>query len=1367
MRVLPVPEPTKWCVWGNMMSSCRRTIFGALAFLCCLLSCVTAQPTAAAPPSSNISPSPAIQITQAINPAQMTPMQTNVRPEATAANDLGAVADDFPMDHMLLLLHRPDAQEQALEQLMSEQLDQNSPNFHNWLTAEQFGQYGLVAEDLDAINGWLQAQGFTVNEVFSNGVVVDFSGTAGQIRQSFQTEIHNLNVNGTAHIANMSVPEIPSALSPAVVGIVSMNDFRPHTNFKPRPEYTYTNANGTFYALVPADLAKIYNFGPLFTASPTAINGAGQTIALVEDTNVFSTADITTFRSTFGLVAATFTQAHPENCTNPDVLVGNDGEAELDVEWAGAAAPGAALELVSCADTSASFGGLIAMQKLLNAGSPPPIWSVSYSNCEAENGATANAAYVTTYQQAASAGVSVFVASGDQGAANCDAGDNVTAATHGVGVNAFASTPYNVAVGGTDFGDGYANTYSTYWNSNNAAAFGSAKSYINEIPWNDSCAGVLVSTIAGFSVSYGSSGFCNSSLGEEFLTIAAGSGGPSACATGSPSIGGVVGGSCRGTAKPSWQSGILGNPVDGVRDIPDVSLFASNGFWGHYYVYCYTNAAGGGASCGGAPSTWVGAGGTSFASPIMAGIQALVNQKTHSHQGNPNPTYYALAAAEYGASGSTSCNSSKGNLVGSSCIFYDVTQGDMDVNCTGTHNCYRPSGTNGVLSLSNSAYQPAYGTTTGWDFATGIGSVNAANLVNNWPGSGGTKLVFSVEPNGTYASGAAITVKVSVENSAGTVITTDTSAIALTLSGGTPGATLGGTTTVNAIAGVATFSNLTVNKAGTSYTLSATDGSLTGASSSTFNISAGTAKQLSFTTQPPTTLQSGAPFGVTVTVQDAAGNTVTGSSATVALALSGTNGGASLSGTATRSASSGVATFTGLSVDLIGSYTLQASSSGLTNGTSGSFSITPGTAAKLAFTTSPPTSAQSGAPFGAAVTVEDAAGNPITGSNATVALTLSGGTTGATLSGVTATNASSGVATFTGLSVNKVGTAYVLNATSSGLTGIASGTFNITPGTAAKLVFTTQPPTSTQSNKSFAAAVSVEDAAGNIVTSNTSTVTLSLINNITGATLTGGSAAAASGVATFSLSVNNAGIGYQLRAADGSLTVATSNAFNVTSGIPATITFSVQPSNAVAGVAIAPAIVVQVLDISSVPVVGDTVTLTIATNPGGSAITSGGPVATDASGNATFNNVSLNRVGAAYTLTAADGVVQSAASNPFDISIGPAAQLVFTTQPVNLLVGGILNMIAVTEEDAAGNVIADNSSSADFTIAACGGSVDLGSVILSNGVGTLSGSQRFYTAAVGLQIDATTGAVSGTSANFNVSANAGFIFANGFDTCRL
>lgn len=672
------------------------------------------------------------QITQAPNNNDRVTLEGNVSPFATTTNDRGRVDDSTKLDHMFLQLNRTGDRETALDTLIQQQTTVGSPNYHKWLNAAEFGQqYGPSQMDIDAITSWLTSQGFTVNRVYESGMAIDFSGTAGQVRSAFGTEIHHLSVNGENHIANMSNPQIPAAFASAVQGIVSLNDFRPHVNYKPHGDYTFTSSGSTYQAVTPSDLAKIYNLTPLFNEG---VNGTGQTIVLIEDTNVYSTADITTFRSTFGLPTANFSQVHPSSCTNPGDVTGNDGEAELDVEYAGAAAPYATLELASCADTSATFGGLIAVQNLINGTSVPTIMSISYGECEAANGATANAAYISAYQQAASEGVSVFVSAGDEGAASCDADESN--ATHGVAVSGFASTPYNVAVGGTDFGDTYAGTNSTYWSSTNSSTYESALSYIPEIPWNDSCASSLISSKSGYSTPYGKSGFCNSSTGKEYyLTTASGSGGPSGCASGSPSTSEVVSGSCKGTAKPSWQS-IVGNPSDGVRDIPDVSLFAANGAWGHYYVYCYSNTAGQGVACTGAPSGWAGAGGTSFASPIMAGIQALVNEKVGAAQGNPAPTYYSLANTEYGTSGSNTCNSSNGNTVGSSCVFYDITQGDMDVNCTGSHGCYKPSGTYGVLSTSTSAYDKAYGTGTGWDFATGIGSVNAYNLVNAWPTGG-------------------------------------------------------------------------------------------------------------------------------------------------------------------------------------------------------------------------------------------------------------------------------------------------------------------------------------------------------------------------------------------------------------------------------------------------------------------------------------------------------------------------------------------------------------------------------------------------------------------------------------------------------
>jgi subtilase family serine protease len=239
-----------------------------------------------------------------------------------------------------------------------------------------------------------------------------------------------------------------------------------------------------------------------------------------------------------------------------------------------------------------------------------------------------------------------------------------------------------------------------------------------------------------FSTTYGTSGFCGSSTGERYyLNVVAGSGGPSNCATGASSTFGISNGTCHGNAKPSWQTG-TGVPADGVRDPPDVSPFAADGVWGHYLVFCWSDARNGGAPCTGDPSTWAGGGGTSFSTPIMAGIQALVNQNAGGPQGNPNYVYYQLAAAG-------SCNSSNGDSAVSGCIFHNVTRGDIDVNCGGSADCYGATsprfgarlgfaGSNGALSVTSELFAPAYGAEGGWNFATGNGSVNAYNLVNAW-----------------------------------------------------------------------------------------------------------------------------------------------------------------------------------------------------------------------------------------------------------------------------------------------------------------------------------------------------------------------------------------------------------------------------------------------------------------------------------------------------------------------------------------------------------------------------------------------------------------------------------------------------------
>ncbi len=677
-------------------------------------------------------PAARVLINRPVDQSRIFTLAGNTPPGATAQNDRGKVPDSLALDHMLLQLKRSPEREEALRNFIDQQHDSASPNFHKWLTADQFGKkYGPASADIETISDWLRSNGFTVNTVYPSGMMIDFSGTAGQVAAAFGTEIHQLSVNGQNHIGNMSDPRIPEAFAPVVAGIVSLSDFRAHSmKMPPRPKFTLE-----FNLVMPADLATIYDLKPAFTAGYT---GEGQTIAVLEDSDLYNTGDWYTFRKVLGL--STYTSGSlseinpappsgPSNCSDPGYNDA-DGEATLDAEWASAAAPNAAIQVAVCADSTVSLGVLFAAQNLINGSHPPQVISMSYGYCEAFNGATQNAAYNSAFQQAVTEGVSVFVSAGDEGAAECDGGES--AATHGISVSGMASTPYNVAVGGTDFADSSLGTNSTYWGALNSSTYGSALSYIPEIPWNDSCAGSILAAFLQYSVGYGPSGFCGSTQAQEsgYLLVVAGSGGPSGCATGAPDANFVVGGSCKGHPKPAWQTGVPGIPNDGVRDLPDVSLFAANGVWGHYYVYCFTdpNPDNGGAPCTGSPFGWSGAGGTSFSSPIMAGIQALVNQKMGGSQGNPNPVFYKLAAS----------------LVASS-VFHSITTGDIVVNCSGDINCFgagfegRGRGTpspgfdgNGGLSTSSQTYTPAFAAASGWNFATGLGSVDAYNLILNW-----------------------------------------------------------------------------------------------------------------------------------------------------------------------------------------------------------------------------------------------------------------------------------------------------------------------------------------------------------------------------------------------------------------------------------------------------------------------------------------------------------------------------------------------------------------------------------------------------------------------------------------------------------
>ena len=691
---------------------------------------------------------PAAQITARVDDNLRATLIGNTLPEASGQVDHGAVSDKMPMDHAQILLHRSDSQEKALEKFIADLHNPKSASYHKWLSAQEFGdRYGVSDSDIKQVSSWLTSHGFKVNSVSTGKMVVDFSGNVGQVRDAFRTDIHSFSLNGQNYIANVRDPQIPAALVPAVTGVISLNTYHSHTNYVSRgkPALSGTCAGyGTCLALTPADFATIYDLNPLFQKG---ITGKGQTIVVVEDTGIgnagtqtLSAADWVTFRNTLGLsgyTSASFAQGQVgATCIAPGIT-GDEGEATLDAEWASASAPNAAIQMVSCKDTSTS-GELIAIENLVDSATPPAIVSISYGECESFMGNAQNAGFNAAYQQGVAEGTTVFVSSGDESATSCDADQRI--ARHGISVSGYTSTPYNVSVGGTDFGDiisqcGGGKPFpacdSKYWSATNTSAFGSAKSYIPEIPWDSSCASEVFATfVTGSPVTYGATGFCNTAFGSEFTTTGSGSGGPSGCVTGQPAKFNVVSGGCKGYAKPAFQAGVFGNPADGVRDIPDVSLYAANGLWSHFYVFCDSN---GGGCAAGQPQNWAGAGGTSFSSPIFAGIMALIEQNVGARQGNANAVFYALGASEYGTTGNAKCNSSLGTKGASTCVFHDVTEGDFNVPCVGKNDCYDPSGPHGVSSTSDASYSPAYRAAAGWDYTTGLGTVDATNLVNAWP----------------------------------------------------------------------------------------------------------------------------------------------------------------------------------------------------------------------------------------------------------------------------------------------------------------------------------------------------------------------------------------------------------------------------------------------------------------------------------------------------------------------------------------------------------------------------------------------------------------------------------------------------------
>jgi hypothetical protein len=673
------------------------------------------------------------RVTDRIDESRLMTIPGSVHPALASATDLGMVTPDLAMNRMQLVLKRSPELQAAVDAFVEQQYDPKSPNFHHWLSADEFGQrFGVADADISVISAWLGSHGFTVNSVSKSRLTIEFSGTASQVQSAFHTEMHRYAVNGETHLANASAVQIPEALSSVVVGLQSLNDFRAHSQAIQGGQVQldpatrkfvkvsgtsslsslaaaggsplYTATNGEHY-LSPYDFATIYNAIPAWTAGTV---GTGVSIAIAGRSDIYL-SDVATFQSRFGLPINPPTIIHngpaPGTGTS-SASFGEQAENTLDVEWSGAAAPGAKINLVVSSSTATSDGFVLSAQYIVD-NQIASIMSSSYGQCELGQGTAGNAFINALWQQAAAEGISSFVSSGDEASAGCDSSSTTPYRSHyGLQVNGVASTPYNTAVGGTDFGLSEFNNGSTYWNSTTASNGSSAKSYIPEVPWNDMCTSSVVQAIEGYS---GLESGCNTAFAntsQQFLVVnEGGSGGVSACTTNN---GSTVSSCTGGYAKPSWQTG-TGVPADGKRDLPDVSLFAAPGFVDAGYLVEFK----------GTLSVF---GGTSVASPAMAGIMALVVQKQGSAQGLANPVFYKLAANQ-----NTSACSSDTVATGNACTFFDTTTGNINVPCLpASLNCVTNVNTDLVGILSG------YGTTAGYDLATGLGTVNVTNLVNNW-----------------------------------------------------------------------------------------------------------------------------------------------------------------------------------------------------------------------------------------------------------------------------------------------------------------------------------------------------------------------------------------------------------------------------------------------------------------------------------------------------------------------------------------------------------------------------------------------------------------------------------------------------------
>jgi subtilase family serine protease len=672
------------------------------------------------------SQTPATQlVTHVVDETKLVTLRGSVHPLARISSDRGAVSDSFPASRLILLLNRPPEREAALQQFLQDAHTRSSASYHKWLTPEQFGaQFGPSDADIQTAAGWLSSHGLQVAKTSKSRQFIEFSGTAGQLREAFHTAIHQYDVEGETHYANATDVRIPAALAALVKGVSPMNDFRAkpqvmvagkalysRSTRKTTPQWTIPNPYGTSnsyaYPVTPEDFATQYDLGPLYKAG---VNGTGQTIGIINESNI-DLSLVQAYQKLFG-VAGSMPQMVIDG-DDPGILAGVDVEAYLDVEVSGAVAPKATVNLYIAEGSSLQDPLELAALRAVED-NQASVLSVSFGMCEFFMGNAGNQFWSELWEQAAAQGQTVFVSAGDSGS-ECSIEEENT-------VSGLASTPWNIAVGGTDF---YYSDYATggasvtsLWNTTNDANLGSLIAPLPEQPWDDP-----------YGLNVVSDGYKRSEYG-------AGGGGASNCITQDATTGVCT----SGYAKPGWQTG-PGVPADASRDLPDVSLFASNGANLSAYAICaYEGECAAGA---GDHVEFVLVGGTSASSPAMAGIMALVNQK-YGRQGQANYTLYPLAQQKQAA-------------------FHDITVGSNSEVCGGVADppiC--------VLQWNGIYGTPQYPAGAGYDQASGLGSVDANALVNNWNAITfqPTKTTLQLSST-TIAHGTSVTATASVVPSSG------------------------------------------------------------------------------------------------------------------------------------------------------------------------------------------------------------------------------------------------------------------------------------------------------------------------------------------------------------------------------------------------------------------------------------------------------------------------------------------------------------------------------------------------------------------------------------------------------------------------